>query len=100
MQCASCSKEPGVFPYSCKFCSNSFCADHRLPENHSCLGLEKWKEENVQKPEEWVYKATREEGKETQSRLGGIIGKIPHKKVVAVVLILVILAGIVLFTAL
>jgi len=26
-------------PYTCSFCGNRFCSQHRLPENHSCDGL-------------------------------------------------------------
>ena len=29
-------------PYHCRHCGGTFCADHRLPENHSCPGLENW----------------------------------------------------------
>jgi len=26
-------------PFTCKFCGDSFCAEHRLPEKHHCPGL-------------------------------------------------------------
>jgi len=29
-------------PYQCHRCGQSFCADHRLPENHDCPGLNEW----------------------------------------------------------
>ncbi|PHQ38863.1 rhomboid family intramembrane serine protease, partial [Halorubrum persicum] len=29
-------------PYQCKRCGKTFCADHRLPENHDCPGLAEW----------------------------------------------------------
>ncbi|MDZ5811002.1 rhomboid family intramembrane serine protease [Halorubrum sp. AD140] len=29
-------------PYQCKRCGRTFCADHRLPENHDCPGLSEW----------------------------------------------------------
>jgi len=29
-------------PYTCHYCGASFCAEHRLPENHNCSGLEDW----------------------------------------------------------
>ncbi|GAB7010316.1 rhomboid family intramembrane serine protease [Halorubrum trueperi] len=29
-------------PYQCKRCGKTFCADHRLPENHDCPGLTEW----------------------------------------------------------
>jgi len=31
-------------PYQCRHCGGTFCADHRLPENHGCPGLESWGE--------------------------------------------------------
>jgi membrane associated rhomboid family serine protease len=29
-------------PYTCHYCGGSYCAEHRLPENHNCSGLENW----------------------------------------------------------
>jgi membrane associated rhomboid family serine protease len=29
-------------PYQCKRCGQTFCAEHRLPENHDCPGLAEW----------------------------------------------------------
>ncbi|KKF39471.1 AN1-type zinc finger protein [Halorubrum saccharovorum] len=29
-------------PYQCKRCGKTFCAEHRLPENHDCPGLAEW----------------------------------------------------------
>jgi hypothetical protein len=29
-------------PYQCRRCGNTFCAEHRLPENHDCPGLNQW----------------------------------------------------------
>jgi membrane associated rhomboid family serine protease len=29
-------------PYTCHYCGGSFCAEHRLPENHDCSGLDEW----------------------------------------------------------
>lgn len=31
-------------PYVCKFCRGRFCAAHRLPENHNCVGLGPYRE--------------------------------------------------------
>lgn len=44
MPCLTCGVNDGL-PYTCKFCSQEFCSAHRLPENHDCEGLRKWKEE-------------------------------------------------------
>ncbi|MFB6075639.1 MAG: rhomboid family intramembrane serine protease [Candidatus Aenigmatarchaeota archaeon] len=45
MKCSYCGKdldEEGM-PFKCKFCSEYFCAEHRLPENHDCPGLDEYK---------------------------------------------------------
>ena len=39
VECAICSTEVDM-PFQCKYCKDPFCTDHRLPENHDCLGLE------------------------------------------------------------
>jgi membrane associated rhomboid family serine protease len=31
-------------PFTCKFCGNSYCYNHRLPESHNCSGLASYKE--------------------------------------------------------
>ena len=36
--CAACSESISM-PFKCKFCNGLFCGEHRLPENHSCIGL-------------------------------------------------------------
>ncbi len=30
-------------PFTCKFCGNSYCYNHRLPESHDCTGLASFK---------------------------------------------------------
>lgn len=52
--CTLCGKQE-VMPFTCKFCGHKFCADHRLPENHDCMGLQKFKEERSREPEKWIY---------------------------------------------
>ncbi len=39
-------------PFKCKFCGNLFDTYHRLPENHNCPGLEKWKERHQEELKE------------------------------------------------
>ncbi len=42
-QCDYCGfKDP--MPFTCKFCGNSYCYNHRLPESHNCTGLALFKE--------------------------------------------------------
>jgi membrane associated rhomboid family serine protease len=40
-RCDECGKQENM-PYHCRHCGGTFCSDHRLPENHSCPGLESW----------------------------------------------------------
>ncbi len=37
-KCDVCGKEE-YLPYRCKYCGGTFCAEHRLPENHNCPGI-------------------------------------------------------------
>jgi membrane associated rhomboid family serine protease len=48
-------------PFSCKFCSEKFCSEHRLPENHACGGLEEYKADKKKKDSEITYQAQRED---------------------------------------
>lgn len=38
--CNKCGKHFQSLPFNCKYCSINFCEHHRLPEDHSCIGLE------------------------------------------------------------
>jgi len=35
--CDVCFKQE-LMLFKCKYCGGSFCAEHRLPENHACVG--------------------------------------------------------------
>lgn len=37
--CDYCGKDTEL-AFKCKYCGDSFCSEHRLPENHECPGLE------------------------------------------------------------
>jgi membrane associated rhomboid family serine protease len=39
--CDACGKQENM-PYQCRHCGGTFCAEHRLPENHDCPGLAEW----------------------------------------------------------
>ncbi|MFC5277955.1 rhomboid family intramembrane serine protease [Halorubrum rubrum] len=39
--CEECGEYENL-PYQCRRCGRTFCADHRLPENHDCPGLAEW----------------------------------------------------------
>ena len=40
-RCDECGVDENM-PYQCRRCGQTFCADHRLPENHDCPGLDDW----------------------------------------------------------
>jgi len=40
-KCAECGEYENL-PYQCRRCGQTFCAEHRLPENHECPGLGEW----------------------------------------------------------
>jgi hypothetical protein len=40
-ECDECGAYENL-PYQCRRCGQTFCADHRLPENHDCPGLGDW----------------------------------------------------------
>ncbi|WP_227376217.1 rhomboid family intramembrane serine protease [Haladaptatus halobius] len=39
--CDLCGQNENM-PYKCRMCGGTFCGEHRLPENHSCPGLNEW----------------------------------------------------------
>ncbi|MDZ7701935.1 MAG: rhomboid family intramembrane serine protease [Halobacteriales archaeon] len=39
--CDVCGRQEDM-PYTCHYCGGSHCAEHRLPENHNCSGLDEW----------------------------------------------------------
>lgn len=40
-ECDVCGKQENM-PYQCGHCGGTYCAEHRLPEAHSCPGLDNW----------------------------------------------------------
>lgn len=40
-KCDECGEYENL-PYQCRRCGQTFCASHRLPENHDCPGLNEW----------------------------------------------------------
>ncbi len=65
--CAYCGGEESM-PFTCKFCGLFYCANHHLPENHECIGLEKFKEARGKKPEKWIYDPFHERFKKEPGR--------------------------------
>lgn len=51
-ECSKCDKKSMSF--TCRYCGEKFCAQHRLPENHDCEGLEETvKEEKEESKNQW-----------------------------------------------
>ena len=67
MKCQFCDRDV-VQPFQCSYCGGYFCAEHRLPESHSCLRLPK-------KPPFWYQKRKLAEEQATRAR--GRIGVCP-----------------------
>jgi membrane associated rhomboid family serine protease len=42
-KCWICGREEHL-PFKCRFCGKVFCSQHRLPEQHACVGLEQLKQ--------------------------------------------------------
>ena len=40
-RCDHCGTEVPL-PFTCQHCGGKYCADHRLPPNHSCTGIGSW----------------------------------------------------------
>ncbi len=65
--CAHCGTEESM-PFKCKFCGSMFCSNHHLPENHDCIGLQRFKEERGRAPERWIYEPFHEKFKKRAGR--------------------------------
>ena len=40
-RCNHCGNETAL-PFTCQYCGGKFCADCRLPPNHTCSGIGNW----------------------------------------------------------
>ncbi|MDY6771462.1 MAG: rhomboid family intramembrane serine protease [Candidatus Nanohaloarchaea archaeon] len=59
-ECSKCGKNISM-PFTCKFCGDSFCSTHRLPENHDCDGLDDYKRREKEESSEVTYDIQRKE---------------------------------------
>ncbi len=76
-ECRDCGKNLPM-PFKCKFCSDSFCSKHRLPENHECQGLEDYKEKKDEESDEITYDAVRE-GRQHREKNRSIFTRVKAK---------------------
>jgi serine/threonine protein kinase len=44
--CSFCGKRE-YLPWKCNYCGGMFCGDHRMPFNHDCPGIERYKKSNT-----------------------------------------------------
>lgn len=66
-ECSECGEQTSM-PFTCKFCEERFCSQHRLPESHDCDGLRDYKDQS-RKEGKVGYDMMKEERKrEQQSR--------------------------------
>ncbi len=93
-QCSYCG-ESEQMPFRCKFCKGVFCSSHRLPENHECVGLERFKKERLKDPEKWVYEPFQERHVEKTVRRGPkkplLYGNLNQRQILYLVLVLILL---------
>lgn len=64
-QCSKCGEKS--MDFTCRYCGEKFCSEHRLPENHDCEGLEESQKESSEEHEEWFEEkfSDKKEKKET-----------------------------------
>lgn len=80
VKCSECDEEVDI-PFKCKFCGEVFCSTHRLPENHDCVGLDRY-EEKAQKDSKVIYEPFQAESPSSSSSSGlfsSLLGKISKK---------------------
>lgn len=80
-ECSECGESVSM-PFSCKFCGESFCSSHRLPENHDCGGLEEYRADTKKESDEITYDIQRKEKEyEQNQRDTSLLGRIKRKAV-------------------
>ena len=55
-ECSECGKQ--TMSFTCHYCGEKFCSEHRLPENHDCEGLESGKKDEYMNTDEEASKNT------------------------------------------
>jgi predicted nucleic acid binding AN1-type Zn finger protein len=62
--CDVCGRHENL-PYRCSRCGGTFCAEHRLPENHNCAGLSDWNDPSG------LFESDFDDSVQTERRRGG-----------------------------
>lgn len=88
-KCSQCGESADI-PFKCKFCGEVFCSSHRLPENHGCIGLDKYKE-GAEEDSKVIYEPFQSDTskrKEKPSGLTeGLLGKISGSYSLSIIVI-------------
>ncbi len=69
-ECSECGKKSMSF--TCRYCGEKYCSEHRLPENHDCEGLEG---EKPEEHEEWFEEKFSEKKEKESKDKSSSIGK-------------------------
>lgn len=75
--CKVCGKPVKPLPYTCSYCGEVFCVEHRLPEKHGCAGLSRLRSFEVEV--EGLDEAILEFEEAARRRRGGLLGKLKEK---------------------
>ena len=59
-KCEFCGKEIAI-PYTCSYCGQYLCGEHKLPENHKCMFLDiaRGRSEIFKIDEQNIFKGTK-----------------------------------------
>jgi hypothetical protein len=56
VQCEYCGFDPGISYSQCSLCGGTFCRAHKLPQDHQCVKLKEWNnEDGVKKTQATSY---------------------------------------------
>jgi len=92
-KCIVCSKED-ILNRECSYCGQLVCTDHRLPENHNCAGGDG----DTADTEAW-FRGTGGQTRTPRTDSGVVSGDRRRRVIAAVVLVVVLGAGVVAFQA-
>ena len=53
-ECSKCGKQEMTF--TCRYCGEKFCSEHRLPENHDCQSMDEVKTQSGEGNDRWFKK--------------------------------------------
>lgn len=77
-KCNECGESVSM-PFTCKFCGEQFCSDHRLPENHDCGDLEAYKADKQLEDDVITYDAERKQDTFTPQQRQSLTDRLKQK---------------------